>query len=50
MRRIGFRRPSPPMVVAFVALSGTPNGWAAAAEDGSGNDAHVRVSVVCASP
>jgi hypothetical protein len=30
--------------------SGTPNGWAALAVDGAGDDAHVRVSVVCASP
>ena len=29
--------------------SGTPTGWAAAADDGMG-DAHVRVAVVCASP
>ena len=32
------------------ATSGTPNGWAAQADDGAGGDAHVRVSVVCAAP
>jgi hypothetical protein len=32
------------------ATSGTPNGWAAQADDGSGGAAHVRVSVVCAAP